>query len=76
MDKSRQQIESDDATKTCPRPLTLLLLPHLQLHGEFRHDQKRLPALTFLRFEDVAEDVVSDVQDVFALDAQQITDDV
>lgn len=56
--------------------LTFLLLPQLQLLGEFWYDQKRFPALAFLRLEDVAKDVVSNIEDVLTFDIQQITNDV
>lgn len=59
-----------------PRLLTLLLLPHLQLFGELRDHQERLPALTLLGFEDVAEDVVAHVEDVLPPDVQQVADDI
>lgn len=59
-----------------PRLLTFLLLPHFQLFGELRDHQEGLPALTLLRFEDVAEDVVSNVEDVLPPDVQQVADDV
>ena len=35
--------------------LTFLLLPHVQLLRELRHNQEGFPALTLLRFEDVAK---------------------
>lgn len=65
-----------EARRVSPLLLTFPLLPHLQLLGELRHDQEGLPALTLLGFEDVAEDVVPDVEDVLPFDVQQVADAV
>ena len=56
--------------------LTSLVLPHLQLVNELGDHQEGLPALTFLRLQDVPEDVVSHIEDVLALHVQQVNDDV
>ena len=53
--------------------LTSLVLPHLQLVNELGDHQEGLPALTFLRLQDVPEDVVPDVHDVLPLGPQQVT---
>ena len=41
--------------------------PHVKLSRELGHHEVRLPAAQLLRLEDVAEDVVAKVEDVFAL---------
>jgi len=46
--------------------------PHVKLVCQFRDDEERPPAADLLRFEDVAEDVVADVQHVFTLRADEL----
>lgn len=52
--------------------LTALVSPHMQLLGQLRYNQECPPALTFLGLEDVAENVVPDVDDVLPLGPQQV----
>lgn len=56
--------------------LTFPFLPHLQLFGELRYNQKGLPALALLRLQDVAKDVISHIEDVLTYDAQEIANNV
>lgn len=56
--------------------LTALVGPDMQLLGQFRYDQESPPALTLLGFEDVTENVVSNVDDVLSFSTQQVADDV
>lgn len=56
--------------------LTVLVCPHLKLLGQLRNHQEGFPALTLLRFQNVPEYVVSNVEDLFSLNVQQVTDDI
>lgn len=56
--------------------LTFLFHPDMKLFDEVGHHQESLPALPFLGLEDVCEDVVSHVQDLFAPHVQQVTHNV
>lgn len=56
--------------------LTLLLLPHLQFLGELWYNEEGLPALALFGLEDVAEDVVSNVEDVLPFHVQQVAHNV
>ena len=77
------QATSPSRARLCPWPgrvrvpdralLTALLRPDLQLAGQLGHHQEGAPALPFLGLEDVPEDVVPHVEDVFALHTQQVT---
>ena len=59
-----------------PLVLCLLIHPHVQLLGEFRHYEERPPSLDLLWLEDVAEYVISHVQHVLALGPDQLREDV
>lgn len=56
--------------------LTALVSPHMQLLGQLRYHEESPPALTFLGFEDVTENVVSDVDNVLSFSTQQVTHNV
>lgn len=54
----------------------VLIRPNVQLLHQLRHHQERTPPPHLLRLEDVAKDVVSDVQNVLALGTDQLREDV
>lgn len=56
--------------------LTALVSPDMQLLGQLRYHQESPPALTLLGFENVTENVVSDVDDVLSFRTKQVTHDV
>lgn len=50
--------------------------PNVQFLYELRHDEESSPAADFLRFQNVAENVIADIQDVLALGADQFRENV
>lgn len=56
--------------------LTALVSPHMQLLGQLRYHQESPPALTLLGFENVTENMVSNVYNVLPFSTQQVTHDV
>lgn len=74
--ENHQNYHNNTTTQCCLLVLTFLFLPHLEFLSELRYNQKRLPSLTLLRLEDVAKDVVANVEDILPFDIQQFTDDV
>ena len=51
-------------------------MPHDELLRQLGYDQERAPRSLLLRLDDVAEDVVSHVQHVFAARADELGEDV
>ncbi len=56
--------------------LTALVSPHMQLLRQLRYHQESPPALTLLGFENVAKNVVTDVDDVLSFGTQQVTHNI
>ena len=51
-------------------------MPRGELLGELGHDEERAPSALLLRLDNVAEDVVSHVQHVFASRADELREDI
>lgn len=49
----------------------VLVGPHVQLLAQLGNDQERPPATNLLRLKDVAEDVIADVENIFAFGADE-----
>jgi len=54
----------------------LFTSPHMQLVHELRHNQERSPATNLLRLENVAEDMIANVQNVFAFGSDKRRENV